>query len=54
VAPQAIDVVLQRHPTIKKVAVFYAQDDAFSKSETETFQGAVKEKKLDLVTEKMP
>jgi branched-chain amino acid transport system substrate-binding protein len=50
VAPQAIDVVLQRHPTIKKVAVFYAQDDAFSKSETETFQAAVKEKKLDLVT----
>lgn len=50
VAPQAIDVVLAQNPGIKKVAVFYAQDDAFSKSETETFQATVKAKKLELVT----
>ncbi len=50
VAPQAIDVVLAQNPAIKKVAVFYAQDDAFSKSETETFQATVKAKQLELVT----
>lgn len=50
VAPKAIEAVLQKNPTIKRVAVFYAQDDAFSKSETEVFQQTVKEKNLELVT----
>ena len=35
---------------LKKVAVLYAQNDAFNKSETETFQQAVKDLKLDLAT----
>ncbi len=50
VAPQAIDVVLSQFPQLKRVAVFYAQDDAFSKSETEIFQATVKQKNLDLVS----
>ncbi|MHC5831375.1 MAG: ABC transporter substrate-binding protein, partial [Nostoc sp.] len=35
---------------LKKVAVFYAQNDAFSKSETEIFQQTVKDQGLELVT----
>ena len=35
---------------IKKVAVFYAQNDAFNKSETGTFQETVKQKGLELAT----
>lgn len=50
VAPNAVKEALEIAPQIKKVAVFYAQNDAFSKSETETFQETVKEQKLDLVT----
>lgn len=50
VAPNALKVALQRQPQMKKVAVFYAQNDAFSKSETEIFQEAVKAQNLDLVT----
>jgi branched-chain amino acid transport system substrate-binding protein len=50
VAPNAIKAALQLDPNIKKVAVFYAQNDAFSKSETGTFQETVKSKGLDLVT----
>jgi branched-chain amino acid transport system substrate-binding protein len=50
VAPNAVKEALEIDPQIKKVAVFYAQNDAFSKSETETFQQTVKEQKLDLVT----
>ena len=50
VAPNAIKAALKLNPQIKKVAVFYAQNDAYSKSETETFQQAVKDQKLDLVT----
>lgn len=50
VAPNAVKEALEINPEIKKVAVFYAQNDAFSKSETETFQETVKEQKLDLVT----
>ncbi|HEY9669287.1 MAG TPA: ABC transporter substrate-binding protein [Coleofasciculaceae cyanobacterium] len=50
VAPNALQEALQINPKIKRVAVFYAQNDAFSKSETETFQQAVKDQKLELVT----
>jgi branched-chain amino acid transport system substrate-binding protein len=51
VAPNAIKAALDINPNIKKVAVLFAQDDAFSKSETGTFQQTVTETyKLELVT----
>lgn len=50
VAPHAVDQALKLNPNIKTVAVFYAQNDAFSKSETETFQETLKNKNLDIVT----
>lgn len=50
VAPYAISAALKLDPQIEKVAVFYAQNDAFSKSETETFQQALKDKNLAIVT----
>jgi branched-chain amino acid transport system substrate-binding protein len=51
VAPNAVKAALDINPNIKKVAVFFAQNDAFSKSETVTFQQAVTDTyKLDLVT----
>lgn len=51
VAPNALQAALEINPNIKKVAVLYAQNDAFSKSETGTFQKTVTDTlKLDLVT----
>jgi branched-chain amino acid transport system substrate-binding protein len=50
VAPNSIKAALNIDPKIKKVAVFFAQNDAFSKSETETFQQTLKDQKLDIVT----
>ena len=50
VAPNAVDAALKLDPNIKKVAVFYAQNDAFSVSETGTFQDTAKAKGLDVVT----
>jgi branched-chain amino acid transport system substrate-binding protein len=50
VAPNSVKAALKINPNIKKVAVFYAQNDAFNKSETEIFQSTVKEQKLDIVT----
>ena len=50
VAPNAVKAALKENPNIKKVAVFFAQNDAFSKSETETFQQTVKGMGLELVT----
>ena len=50
VAPNALQQALKLKPELNKVAVFYAQNDAFSKSETEIFQQAVKDESLDLVT----
>ncbi len=38
VAPNAVAAALEINPDIKNVAVLYAQNDAFSKSETGTFQ----------------
>ncbi len=48
VAPNAVAAALKINPNIKKVVVLYAQDDAFSKSETGTFQETVKAKNLEL------
>jgi branched-chain amino acid transport system substrate-binding protein len=50
VAPNAVKAALKINPQIKKVAVFYAQNDAFSKSETEIFQQTVKAQNLELAT----
>jgi branched-chain amino acid transport system substrate-binding protein len=50
VAPNSVKTALKINPAIKKVAVFFAQNDAFSKSETEIFQQTVKDQNLNLVT----
>lgn len=50
VAPNSVKAALKMNPQIKKVAVFYAQNDAFNKSETEIFQQTVKDQNLELVT----
>lgn len=50
VAPNAVKQALKINPNIKKIAVLFAQNDAFSKSETETFQKTVKDQNLELVT----
>jgi branched-chain amino acid transport system substrate-binding protein len=50
VAPNALDAALKLNPGIKKAAVLYAQNDAFSQSETEIFQQVVKDKQLELTT----
>ncbi len=50
IAPNAIKAALKLNPQIKKVAVFYAQNDAFTTSETEIFQQAIKDIGLDIVT----
>lgn len=49
VAPLAVKAALKIDPTIKNVAVLYAQDDVFSKSETGTFQQTVKDLGLNLL-----
>jgi branched-chain amino acid transport system substrate-binding protein len=48
VAPLAVEQALRFDPEIERVAVAYAQNDAFSSSETKIFQATVKEKGLDL------
>jgi branched-chain amino acid transport system substrate-binding protein len=50
VAPNAVKTALKLDPKIKNVAVFFAQNDAFSKSESETFQKTVKEQNLKVLT----
>jgi branched-chain amino acid transport system substrate-binding protein len=51
VAPNALQAALKINPDIKKVAVAFAQNDAFSKSETGVFQSAITDTfKLDLAT----
>ena len=50
VAPNAVKQALKVDPNIKKVAVFYAQNDAFSVSETDTFQSTAKSLNLDVTT----
>ncbi len=50
VAPNSVQAALTLNPQIKRVAVFFAQNDAFSKSETEIFQKVVQEQGLEVVT----
>ena len=50
VAPYSVKAALKQNPNLKRVAVFYAQNDAFNKSETEIFQKTVRNLGLDLVT----
>lgn len=49
VAPNAVDAALRLNPDIDTVAVFYAQNDAFSSSETVVFQQTVEERGLTLL-----
>src|SRR6478672_4353048 len=48
VAPNAVKQALKINPNIKKAAVFFAQDDAFSVSETDTFQSTAKSLNLEV------
>ncbi|MDD2736048.1 MAG: ABC transporter substrate-binding protein [Desulfuromonadaceae bacterium] len=50
VAPNALKQAMKEHPGIKKVAVLYAQNDAFNTSESGTFQESVKKMGLQIVT----
>ena len=50
VAPNAVSQAMKQNPGIKRVAVLYAQNDAYSSSETGTFQEAVKSRGLQLAT----
>lgn len=50
VAPNAVKAALKLDPNIKKVAVMYAQNDAFSTSETGTFQETAKSLGLEITT----
>ncbi len=49
-APNSLRAALKINPQIQRVAVFYAQNDAFSQSETIIFQDALKQQKLEIVT----
>ena len=46
----AVRAALKINPNIKKAAVFYAQNDAFSTSETGTFQETAKAQGLEVTT----
>ncbi len=46
IAPLSIEEALQRDPALKRVAVFYAQDDAYSTAEVAIFQKALVAKGL--------
>ncbi|MEI6030834.1 MAG: ABC transporter substrate-binding protein [Synechococcaceae cyanobacterium ELA739] len=50
IAPLSIAKALQLHPQIRRAAVFYAQDDAYSTAETTIFQKALTAKGLKPVT----
>ncbi len=50
VAPNALKQAMKEHPGIKKVAVLYAQNDAFNTSESGTFQENVKKMGLQIAT----
>ena len=49
-APNSLQAALKLNPGINRVAVFYAQNDAFSQSETGIFQQAIKDKGLEIIT----
>ncbi|WP_034355820.1 ABC transporter substrate-binding protein [Deinococcus phoenicis] len=50
VAPNAVRQAMKLDPKIKKAAVLYAQNDAFSVSETEAFQKAAKDQGISVAT----
>ncbi|MBI4806875.1 MAG: ABC transporter substrate-binding protein [Desulfovibrio sp.] len=50
VAPNSLKKALALNPQIKKTAVLFAQNDAFSTSETGVFQEAIKALNLEIVT----
>ena len=50
VAPNSLKKVMAQNPAIKRVAVLFAQNDAFSSSETGIFQEAIKALGLDIIT----
>ncbi len=50
IAPQSIRAAKNSNPMAKNAAVFYAQNDAFSVSETEVFQSSAKELGLTVTT----
>jgi branched-chain amino acid transport system substrate-binding protein len=50
IAPLSIDEALRRDPSIRRVALFYAQDDAYSTAEISIFQKALQVRGLTPVT----
>lgn len=50
VAPYALRAALEQNPRIRRVAFFYAVNDAFASSETEVFQSAALAQKLERVS----
>lgn len=50
IAPLSLDEALRRDPGIRRVAVFYAQDDAYSTAEVAIFQQALADRGLPPVT----
>ena len=50
IAPLSIDEAMRREPGIRRVAVFFAQDDAYSTAETAIFQRALAERGLKPVS----
>jgi branched-chain amino acid transport system substrate-binding protein len=50
IAPLSLDEALRRDPGLRRVAVFYAQDDAYSTAETAIFQKALVQRGLTPVT----
>ncbi|MFM7653377.1 MAG: ABC transporter substrate-binding protein [Vulcanococcus sp.] len=50
IAPLSIEEALRRDPSIRRVAVFYAQDDAYSTAETLIFQKVLTARGLTPVT----
>lgn len=50
VAPLSIQAARRLNPQLRRVAVFFAQDDAYSSSETRIFQQAIRDQRLQLVT----
>ena len=49
IAPRSLAKAVQLNPGIRRVAVFFAQDDIFCTSESQIFQKAIRAKGLELV-----
>mgnify|MGYP006282765659 CR=1 FL=1 len=50
IAPLSIDEALRRDPATRRVAVFFAQDDAYSTAETAIFQKVLRARQLNPVS----